>query len=251
MFDANWQAEIRAVIRKGERAGETMAALAASLQTVEDVLRIRETQAKFPPAIRNGAAGLLVQGLAASEGLAVMQKATLALAISDRLGSDPRLQAADSQKLRSAFAKYSQLDAQRKTATRAAVLHHWGAKQKERLLAMTGSRLNGAGADLRRRFTLRGERAMRLRQVIAVGHDTEGGDPLFDLRPVWMASPETVAQIFPRKPLFDAVIFDEASQCRLEEALPVLLRSKRVVIAGDPKQLPPSRFFETRHFHQR
>src|SRR5204862_4962923 len=38
---------------------------------------------------------------------------------------------------------------------------------------------------------------------------------------------------------------DEASQCRLEEALPVLLRSKRVVIAGDPKQLPPSRFFES------
>ena len=41
------------------------------------------------------------------------------------------------------------------------------------------------------------------------------------------------------------VIFDEASQLRLEESLPVLLRSKRVVIAGDPQQLPPSRFFES------
>jgi hypothetical protein len=60
-----------------------------------------------------------------------------------------------------------------------------------------------------------------------------------------MASPETVAQIFPRKALFDVVIFDEASQCRLEEALPVLTRGKRVVIAGDPKQLPPTRFFES------
>ena len=40
------------------------------------------------------------------------------------------------------------------------------------------------------------------------------------------------------------VIFDEASQCRLEEALPVLTRARRVVIAGDPKQLPPTRFFE-------
>src|ERR1043166_6885227 len=63
--------------------------------------------------------------------------------------------------------------------------------------------------------------------------------------PVWMASPETVAQIFPRQTLFDVVIFDEASQCRLEEALPVLTRGKRVVIAGDPKQLPPTRFFES------
>jgi hypothetical protein len=80
--------------------------------------------------------------------------------------------------------------------------------------------------------------------MIAAGADTPGGDPLFDLCPVWMAGPATVAQIFPRAPLFDVIIFDEASQCRLEEALPVLLRGKRVVIAGDPKQLPPTRFFE-------
>ncbi|HEY8666088.1 MAG TPA: AAA domain-containing protein, partial [Tepidisphaeraceae bacterium] len=73
----------------------------------------------------------------------------------------------------------------------------------------------------------------------------KGADPLFDLRPVWMASPETVAQIFPRQAIFDVVIFDEASQCRLEEALPVLARARRVVIAGDPKQLPPTRFFES------
>jgi len=86
---------------------------------------------------------------------------------------------------------------------------------------------------------------MRLRQVIKAGSAMNGGDPLFDLRPVWMASPGTVAQIFPRLALFDLVIFDEASQCRLEEAMPVLLRGKRVVVAGDPKQLPPTRFFES------
>jgi hypothetical protein len=167
------------------------------------------------------------------------------MAIARRLETDPRLQSADSQKFRSAFARYAALDAQKRVATRAAIVHRWGSKQKERLLAATGSRLNSAGADLRRRFTLRGERAMRLRQVIAVGQQVDGGDPLFDLRPIWMASPETVAQIFPRRALFDVVVFDEASQCRLEEALPVLLRAKRVVVAGDPKQLPPSRFFES------
>ena len=86
---------------------------------------------------------------------------------------------------------------------------------------------------------------MRLRQVIKHGAAVEGGDPLFDLRPIWMASPETVAQLFPREPIFDVVVFDEASQCRLEEALPILTRAHRVVIAGDPKQLPPTRFFES------
>src|SRR5439155_11382788 len=111
--------------------------------------------------------------------------------------------------------------------------------------ASTGTRLNGAGAELRRRLMLRGERAMRVRQVIAAGAEHEGGDPLFDVRPVWMASPETVAQIFPREAIFDVVVFDEASECRLEEALPVLLRARRVVVAGDPKQLPPTRFFES------
>jgi hypothetical protein len=60
-----------------------------------------------------------------------------------------------------------------------------------------------------------------------------------------MASPSTVAQIFPRREVFDVIVFDEASQCRLEEALPVLLRGERVVVAGDPKQLPPTRFFES------
>ncbi len=65
-------------------------------------------------------------------------------------------------------------------------------------MAATGSRLNSAGADVRRRLTTRGRNAMRLRQVLALGRGTEGGDPLLDLRPVWMASPETVAQIFSR-----------------------------------------------------
>jgi len=45
-----------------------------------------------------------------------------------------------------------------------------------------------------------------------MGDSLEGGDPLFDLCPVWMASPETVAQIFPRKPVFDVVVFDEAHE---------------------------------------
>ena len=146
---------------------------------------------------------------------------------------------------RASFDRYRDLDHGKQALVRDAVLHRWLIRQKERLLVGTGSRLNSAGADLRRRLTLRGERALRLRQVVAIGQSIEGGDPLFDLRPVWLASPETVAQIFSRRIFFDAVVFDEASQCRLEEALPVLTRAQRVVIAGDPKQLPPTRFFES------
>lgn len=66
---------------------------------------------------------------------------------------------------------------------------------------------------------------------------------LLDVVPVWLLSPETMAILFPREPLFDLVIFDEASQCTVESGFPVLLRAKRVVVAGDEKQMPPSSYF--------
>src|SRR5690606_15372741 len=37
--------------------------------------------------------------------------------------------------------------------------------------------------------------------------------------------------------MFDLVIFDEASQCDIASALPLLFRAKRAVVIGDPKQL--------------
>jgi hypothetical protein len=69
------------------------------------------------------------------------------------------------------------------------------------------------------------------------------GEGLLELAPVWLLSPETMAILFPRQPLFDLVIFDEASQCTVESGVPVLLRAQRVVIAGDDKQMPPTSFF--------
>ncbi|WP_041525005.1 AAA domain-containing protein [Gilvimarinus agarilyticus] len=67
---------------------------------------------------------------------------------------------------------------------------------------------------------------------------------LLDAMPVWLLSPETMAQLFPREPVFDLVIIDEASQCTVETGLPVLMRAKQVVIAGDEHQMPPSNYFK-------
>ncbi len=73
-------------------------------------------------------------------------------------------------------------------------------------------------------------------------------EEIFDLIPCWMASPETVSAIFPltKEPLFDLVIFDEASQCFAEKGLPAMLRGKSVVIAGDSKQLQPNDLYRIR-----
>lgn len=68
-------------------------------------------------------------------------------------------------------------------------------------------------------------------------------DVLTALRPCWAMSPLVVAQTLPAEQLFDLVIFDEASQVTPADAISAILRGKRVVVAGDDKQLPPTSFF--------
>ena len=220
-------------------------ALRDRLDTLEGVLRIKQLLIKMPAALAPATQSLLGQSVDPDAGATAVNRSILSREIAQKLATDPTLQAIDSQRVQALFDRHRKLTESKQQIIRDLILGLWTARQQERLLASTGSRLNSLGADLKRRLMLRGERAMRLRQVISIGSGIEGGDPLFDLCPVWMCSPETVAQVFPRAALFDVVIFDEASQCRLEEALPVLLRARRVVIAGDPKQLPPTRFFES------
>lgn len=68
------------------------------------------------------------------------------------------------------------------------------------------------------------------------------------LIPCWMASPESVSAMFPmQKDYFDLVIFDEASQCFVEKAIPVMLRGKQSIIAGDSKQLQPFDMYSVKY----
>ncbi len=58
---------------------------------------------------------------------------------------------------------------------------------------------------------------------------------------IWLLTPEVVSEIIPLQVgLFNLVIFDEASQMYVEKGIPSILRAKKVVIAGDQKQLRPS-----------
>ncbi len=72
-------------------------------------------------------------------------------------------------------------------------------------------------------------------------------EELFDLIPCWMASPESVSAIFPMINMFDLVIFDEASQCFVEQGIPSMYRGKQLVIAGDDKQLRPNDLYQARY----
>jgi very-short-patch-repair endonuclease len=84
------------------------------------------------------------------------------------------------------------------------------------------------------------------RGVIALRALVErAGRALQAVKPVWMMSPTTVAQVSPPGSVsFDLIVIDEASQMTAEMAIGSLGRGAQIVVVGDPKQLPPSSQFQ-------
>jgi very-short-patch-repair endonuclease len=71
------------------------------------------------------------------------------------------------------------------------------------------------------------------------------GKAIQALKPCFMMSPMSVAQFLePGHLHFDLVVMDEASQLRPEDALGAIARASQLVVVGDPKQLPPTSFFQ-------
>lgn len=71
------------------------------------------------------------------------------------------------------------------------------------------------------------------------------GDAVIALKPCFMMSPMSVAtHLDPGRHRFDLVVMDEASQIKPEDALGSIARANSLVIVGDPKQLPPTSFFD-------
>lgn len=75
----------------------------------------------------------------------------------------------------------------------------------------------------------------------------DSGEVIKDLKPVWLMSPLSVSDTLPMDATyFDVVIFDEASQITLEEAVPSVFRAPQAIVVGDEMQLPPTDFFSAR-----
>lgn len=73
----------------------------------------------------------------------------------------------------------------------------------------------------------------------------ENAAHVLDYKPCWMMSPLTLSSYIPFGSVkFDVVIFDEASQMKIENALGAIARAKQVVVIGDEHQLPPTSFFD-------
>lgn len=62
--------------------------------------------------------------------------------------------------------------------------------------------------------------------------------------PIVLTTPEACSTLFLKNyQYFDIVMFDEASQLRVEDNFPAMLKGKQIIIAGDEHQMPPSNFF--------
>lgn len=73
----------------------------------------------------------------------------------------------------------------------------------------------------------------------------QAGRSVQALKPCFMMSPLSLAKFVPARALgFDLLVIDEASQMRPEDALGGMLRARQIVVVGDPKQLPPTDFFQ-------
>lgn len=94
--------------------------------------------------------------------------------------------------------------------------------------------------NLLRRELNKQRRHIPIRQLLK-----RAGRTLQELKPCFMMGPLSVAQYLEPECLkFDLVVMDEASQLRPEEALGAIARGSQLIVVGDPKQLPPTSFFD-------
>ncbi|KQP82155.1 DUF4011 domain-containing protein [Aeromicrobium sp. Leaf291] len=97
----------------------------------------------------------------------------------------------------------------------------------------------GQVGELRRQLERR-RGGMKVRELLATY-----GDLITQVMPCVLVSPDSIARFFPVGSItFDLVVFDEASQIRVADAVGAMGRATSAVVVGDSKQMPPTSFAE-------
>jgi very-short-patch-repair endonuclease len=127
-------------------------------------------------------------------------------------------------------------------ASRSSVGGRAAAAVRTRVAALESSGASGVRDQLARLAELRALQRPR-RSIRTLIRQTS--TPLAALKPVVLASPLSAAMhLDPDLPPFDLVVFDEASQVPLADAIGALSRAGSAIVVGDSKQLPPTTFFD-------
>ncbi len=118
------------------------------------------------------------------------------------------------------------------------IINNWSKRQLSSIKKAQGIGLNPISLFNKKGGP--GQRRNSLRKIVNTDFD------LFtDFYPIVMISPSVCSSILPLiEGLFDVVIFDEASQLRIEDTYPALIRGKIKIVSGDSQQMPPTNFFQ-------
>ncbi|MEM1449495.1 MAG: AAA domain-containing protein, partial [Planctomycetota bacterium] len=154
------------------------------------------------------------------------------------ISADPALKAFDGPDHARAVGRFVELDEERLQAAREETRQRLGAKRPQPATLREKNKGTALGT-LQREITKK-TRHMAIRRLLA-----ELGELAMDLKPCFLMSPMSVAQYLePDHERFDLVVFDEASQIPVWDAIGAIARGKQAVVVGDPKQLPPTSFFD-------
>ncbi len=170
--------------------------------------------------------------ISASVAVACCEMAYYEALIRDCFRSHPELAAFDGTSHQQLLNKFKRLDEARIDLARHEVaLAHFSQ------LPTAGSGVGEVG--LVRREIQRKRRHLPIRRLLA-----QAGRAVQAIKPIFMMSPISVAQYLePGAIDFDLLLIDEASQVQPVDALGAIARARQIVVVGDSKQLPPTRFF--------
>lgn len=129
-----------------------------------------------------------------------------------------------------------------KTLTKKKILTYWQSQRINSIYRYNNSHVVNAKQLFAK--TNKAGRKQSLRSIIHKDFD------LFtDIFPVVMVNPSVCSSILPLKEnLFDVVIFDEASQLRIEDTFCALIRGRIKIVSGDEHQMPPSSYFQSNEY---
>jgi len=119
------------------------------------------------------------------------------------------------------------------------IKEYWFSKQIDSTRSFDINNPNIAVENLYNKRASKNHKRLSLREIVKLDID------LFTtFFPIILTTPDVASNLFKgQNKYFDIVMFDEASQLKLEDNLPALLKGKQIVIAGDEHQMPPSNYF--------
>lgn len=119
------------------------------------------------------------------------------------------------------------------------IREYWFSKQIDAIRNFDINNPNISVENLYNKRASKNHRRLSLREIVKL--DLELFTAFF---PIILTTPDVASNLFNGKnKYFDIVMFDEASQLKLEDNFPALLKGKQIVIAGDEHQMPPSNYF--------